>query len=96
LSAANVTPFSEQSNTLVNSPNAGYKFATRRLIKIVAVVCECGRVSHGPGVKKWRKCPRCGAHIISSRHQRQRDSYAGDECIDGLIQEQYEAAVVQR
>src|SRR5690349_1352971 len=58
----------------ISSPQVNPKFATRQLIKILAVVCECGRTTHGAGIRKWKKCPACGAPIISTRWQRYRDS----------------------
>jgi ribosomal protein S27AE len=49
----------------VSNPAVSHKFATGRYIniKIVAVVCECGAISHGKGVRKAKVCQRCGAFI---------------------------------
>lgn len=57
------------------NPVPKIRFAVRRFIKVVAVECECGKISHGPGVRKWKQCPRCVAPIISSKEQRYRDTH---------------------
>jgi hypothetical protein len=51
-------------------------FAVRRRNKSMALVCDCGRETTGKGVTRWRFCPRCGARVISSKQQRQRESYS--------------------
>lgn len=98
MSEANVTPISEQGKTVVApNPKVVHKFAVRRLIKIVAVVCECGTTSHGPGVRKWRKCPRCGAQVIGSKDQRYREAYPWlDRNNDQLLHDRYQSPETQR
>jgi len=56
-------------------PAVNLKFAVRKHIKIIAVICECGASSHGPGVKKWRECPRCGSPVIRAKDQGYRDRH---------------------
>ena len=62
------------TTTAAAAPIRRRTFAVRRRIEILAVVCECGATSHGRGVRKWKKCPRCGAPIITSHEQRYRDA----------------------
>jgi hypothetical protein len=69
----------------IASPTVKRKFAVRRLIKIVAVVCECGATSHGPGVTNWKTCPQCGAYVIQSKEQRQRDRWYNSQRVDQEI-----------
>jgi hypothetical protein len=52
-----------------------HKFAVRQHISILAVVCECGAVTHGRGLKKWTECPVCHAPVITSRDQRYRERH---------------------
>jgi hypothetical protein len=76
-----------------SSPQLNHKFAVRRHIKIIAVVCECGAVSHGSGVRKWKKCPRCGEPVITDKDQRYRDRHPWiKSVVDKQLHERYAKA----
>jgi predicted RNA-binding Zn-ribbon protein involved in translation (DUF1610 family) len=69
----------------VSIPQVKRKFAVRRQIKIVALVCECGATTHGPGVRKWKVCPSCGAFVIRSSEQRRREQWYAPRGLDEEI-----------
>lgn len=83
------------TSTAVPAVNPRHKFATRRFIKIVAVVCECGRTTTGKGVTRWKHCPRCGAFVITSKEQRQRESFSyGYRLTDEVIHHRHQLSEV--
>jgi len=77
----------------ISSPAVKHVFAVRQFIKVIALVCECGVKTHGRGVRKWRECPACGAHIISKKDQRLRDRRYPYDRVDQEIFNRYETGL---
>ena len=73
-----------------SSPAVNHKFAVRTHIKVLAVVCECGAVHDGRGVRKMKMCPRCGALVISANDKRYRDRHPWRD-VDQKIHDRYSA-----
>jgi hypothetical protein len=78
-------------STAVSSPAVKHKFAVRRHIEVVAVVCECGEIYHGKGVRKARVCQHCESYIITDKERRYRDSHGWLAGVDQGIYEKYQS-----
>jgi hypothetical protein len=71
------------------NPQIQHRFATRKKINVIAIVCDCGAIFHGKGVGKAKMCSRCGAYVITNKDARYRETH-GYQGTDQLIFNRYQ------